>query len=156
MRYIEDDKMSTIRTLVLIAFIGALMLNSMLLAIGGFAIGNSIPLPANVSQQYNAIIGNKTQFSILGGIQPLNNKIKNAENTTQNSTFISGSITIVAITTNMWGAISNAYQLYVNFIGAGLSVINPVLVTYANTIAIVIIIALLILSIASAIMLFPI
>ncbi len=146
--------MPTIRTLVIIALFGSVFILMMMLSIGGFAASNSVGLPSNVTRQYQALDGNSTSNSVVGGISPLQQKVQSQFNLSKNQSFVSGTVGSVSLTVSMFDAMNVIWGSYIGFIGQGLQVIgiNP---SFAEGIGIIIIVSLLALSIASAILLFP-
>lgn len=146
--------MASIRIIILAALVVAVFINFMIVGIGSFAVSNNIPLPAGVSQQYNIFVSNSVSNSVLQGISPLQNKSAQLRNTTGSSGFIGGTITTVSVLTSLYNAISTAWTTYVAFVGVGLGFAG-INTAYSQVIAITMLIIIVVLSIASAIMLFP-
>ena len=147
--------MPPIREFVVLALFGGVFLFVMILSIGGFAATNNVNLPANFSHQYTILNGNTTKGSVVGGISPLQQKVSSQFNLSTNQSFVAGTVGAVSLSVSIFDALNTIWSSYITFIGSGLQVIgiNP---AFAEAAAILIIIALLALSIASAILLFPI
>lgn len=149
--------MAGIRAIVFAAFGTAVFMLFLIVAVGGFSITNNVQLPANLSNQYNIYTSNNiySNSSAIAGISPLLQKTSANKNLTQNQTFISGTASAVAVTVGLIPSMITLWNTYVNFVGQGMGLIgiNPSL---AELVAVAMIITLIILTIVSALFLFPI
>lgn len=147
--------MASIRNFVIAAFITAIFFNAFVIALGSFASANNIKTPAYLNSQYAAFSSNAYSNSVIAGISPLINKTGQIKNTTQSSGFIGGAITTVSVLTSMYNVLVTGWTGYVGFIGGALQLLG-ISTTFAQAIAILMILIIAVLSVLSAVMLFPI
>jgi hypothetical protein len=148
--------MAGIRAVAFAALGTSIFMMFLILGVGGFATSNSVPLPANLSNQYQIYSSNNVYSgnSTLRGISPLLAKASADKNLTQNQTFISGTASGIAVASGLVPAILGMWNDYANFVGEGLTIVG-ISPTYEQEVAVVMIIVLVVLTIVSALFLFP-
>lgn len=149
--------MAGIRAIVFAGLGTSVFMFFLILAVGGFGASNGARLPANLTNQYNVYSSNNIygSNSAISGVSPLLAKTSADKNLTQNQSFIGGTTSAVAISVGLIPSIISLWSNYINFVGAGLEILN-INTAYAQQVALASIIILVILTIVSALWLFPI
>jgi len=147
--------MPPIRMLVLVALALSIFFQGTLLMLGGVAIDNNLPVPNNITSQYRLIVGNQTSASsLMGSISPISQQSGTQSKIISSTNFSSGLYGTTQLSGNFFLTMGSAWSTYINFIGSGLSMVG-IPVSWAQTIALIMIIILVVLALLSAIFLFP-
>ncbi len=146
--------MPPIRELLMLGLGASVYIMFLILSVGNFSLANGVPVSNTLASNYTALSSNTYAGTPLQGISPLQKQLGSVKNASTNSTFLGGTVGALSITGSLFSDIFGVWNAYITWIGDMLQVvgINPGIALIVGSALIII---LVVLSIVSALLIFP-